>query len=159
MCDVPCSAHRLKPAGESDRAIYKAIAENLTPMDTDGPNWRQRMADVENTVRVVLSFAAPQAQQPAVEPYGHVTVSRLSQRFENHADQYTFYPAGQVPYMDNVDECVPVFTSPPPPADVPLLTDDEREEIIAAKSGYGRTNLNAIIRATEQAVRQKAGLK
>lgn len=46
-----------------------------------------------------------------------------------------------------------------PSADVQLLTDEELEEIIAAKSGYGGTNLNAIIRATEQAVRQKVGLK
>ena len=37
MCDVPCSAHRLKPADDSDMAVYKAIAKN---------------------------YAAPQAQQP-----------------------------------------------------------------------------------------------
>ena len=49
---------------------------------------------------------------PAVEPYGHVTVRRLSQRFENHVDQYTFYPAGHPPYLDNVDECITVYTAP-----------------------------------------------
>lgn len=44
------------------------FTRGLTPLDTDGPNWRQRMSDVENTVRVVLSFAAPQPQQPAEVP-------------------------------------------------------------------------------------------
>jgi hypothetical protein len=47
------------------------------------------------------------------EPYGHVTVRRLSRRHENHADQYHFYPSGQIPYLDNVDECHAVYTHPP----------------------------------------------
>lgn len=61
--------------------------------------------DVSDALRTAL-------EQPAVEPYGHVTVRRLSQRFENHTDQYTFYPAGQVPYLDNADECIAVYTAP-----------------------------------------------
>ena len=53
--------------------------------------------------------------QPEQEPvaFGSVTVRRLSQRFENHHDQYQFYPAGQSPYLDNVDECHTVYTTPP----------------------------------------------
>lgn len=47
------------------------------------------------------------------EPFGHVAVRRLSQRFESHADQYWFYPAGESPYRDNVDEIHAVYTSPP----------------------------------------------
>ena len=47
------------------------------------------------------------------EAFGFVTVRRLSQRFENHHDQYQFYPAGQIPYLDNVDECHTVYTAPP----------------------------------------------
>ncbi len=54
-------------------------------------------------------------KQPEQEPvaFGSVTVRRLSQRFENHHDQYQFYPAGQSPYLDNVDECHTVYTAPP----------------------------------------------
>ena len=50
--------------------------------------------------------------EPDDEPVGHVTVRRLSKRFENHTDQHVFYPAGQSPYLDNVDECFPVYTRP-----------------------------------------------
>ena len=50
------------------------------------------------------------------KPFGHVTVRRLSQRFQNHVDQYQFYPAGERPYLDNVDECHAVYTAPQPPA-------------------------------------------
>ena len=63
------------------------------------------------------------------EPFGHVTVRRLSQRFENHHDQYHFYPAGQPPYLDNVDECYAVYTSPP--AQRKPLTDEEIVKITA----------------------------
>lgn len=120
----------------------------------------------ELTVAELLHFAkdlrghlerkAPQPQQPAVEPFGHVTVRRLSERFENHADQYTFYPAGQVPYLDNVDECVLVFTATPS-ADAPLLTDDEIYEMYTEPRSDAE--MLAFGREVEQAVRQKAGLK
>ena len=56
------------------------------------------------------------------EPFGHVTVRRLSQRFENHADQYHFYPAGQSPYLDNVDELHAVYTRP---QSMTPLTDEQ----------------------------------
>ena len=62
------------------------------------------------------------------EPFGHVTVRRLSQRFENHADQYHFYPAGQSPYLDNVDELHAVYTRPQ--AREPLMGGDDRRHII-----------------------------
>ena len=63
--------------------------------------------------------------KPALqEPFGHVTVRRLSQRFENQADQYHFYPAGQSPYLDNVDELHAVYTRPQ--AREPL-TDEQKE--------------------------------
>lgn len=60
-------------------------------------------------------FDVPPQRQPEQEPvaFGSVTVRRLSQRFENHHDQYQFYPAGQPPYLDNVDEVHTVYTSPP----------------------------------------------
>lgn len=48
----------------------------------------------------------------AQEPFGCVTVRRLSQRFTNHHDQYHFYPAGQPPYLDNVDEVYTLYAAP-----------------------------------------------
>ena len=70
------------------------------------------------------------AEQPEQqEPFGHVTVRRLSQRFENHHDQYHFYPAGQSPYLDNVDECHAVYTSPPASKPFVGLTDKEYQEL------------------------------
>lgn len=48
----------------------------------------------------------------AAEPFGYVTVRRLSKRFANHVDQFAFYPADQRPYLDNVDECHTVYTAP-----------------------------------------------
>lgn len=44
-----------------------------------------------------------------VEPYGCVTIQRLSQRLENHVDRYSYYKEGEPPYLDNVDECVSVY--------------------------------------------------
>lgn len=108
--------------------------------------------------------------EPVVEPYGHVTVRRLSQQFENHVDQYTFYPAGYPPYLDNVDECIAVYTAPQPqqPAEASLLSDDEIRALFMAhakKNEHGVPYLTTyieggthLIRTVEQAVRQKAGL-
>ena len=66
--------------------------------------------------------------QPEQEPvaFGSVTVRRLSQRFENHHDQYQFYPAGQSPYLDNVDECHTVYTTQPHRKP---LTDEEIDKL------------------------------
>lgn len=78
----------------------------------------------------LIEWIAKKVEQPAQqqEPFGYVTVRRLSQRFENHHDQYHFYPAGQSPYLDNVDECHYVYTSPPRKPWVGL-TDLEMREL------------------------------
>ena len=65
----------------------------------------------------ITSLRAALAQQAEPSPFGCVTVRRLSLRHENHADQYQFYPAGQSPYLDNVDECHIVYTAPPQQAE------------------------------------------
>lgn len=68
---------------------------------------------VEGILTQIDNMVADMVRRPAQqEPFGHVTVRRLSQRFENHADQYHFYPAGQSPYLDNVDELHAVYTRP-----------------------------------------------
>jgi hypothetical protein len=67
------------------------------------------MRGIEEAITALREALEQPAQQ---EPFGHVTVRRLSQRFENHADQYHFYPAGQSPYLDNVDEIHAVYTRP-----------------------------------------------
>lgn len=119
------------------------------PFESGGFYWHDTEADKP-------MYAAPQAQ-PAVEPFGHVTVRRLSRRVKCLTDQYVFYSAGQVPYLDNVDECHAVYTAPPPPADVPLLTDDEIYEMYSEPRSDAE--MLAFGREVEQAVRQKAGLK
>ena len=58
------------------------------------------------------AIEAYKQQQGEAVPFGHVTVRRLRGRLENHVDQYHFYPAGESPYLDNVDECHTVYTHP-----------------------------------------------
>lgn len=62
-------------------------------------------------------------ERQAQEPFGYVTVQRLSRQFENHADKYWFYPAGCSPYLDNVDECYVVYAAPAPA--LPALTEEK----------------------------------
>ncbi len=45
-----------------------------------------------------------------IQPFGSVTVKRLSQKHENHRDMYAFYPVGEHAYLDNVDEHHAVYT-------------------------------------------------
>lgn len=98
-------------------------------------------------------FTAPSPQQPALEPVAWIRPSgRAMLDAGGYCTVYAFDDG-----MSN--HSVPLYTAPQPPADVPLLTDDERQEIINANGGYGGTNLVGVSRAIEQAVRQKAGLK
>ena len=57
--------------------------------------------------------------------FGYVTIRRLSKRFENHVDQYQFYPDGHIPYLDNVDECYQVYTKPNPLTPEELWKSDD----------------------------------
>jgi hypothetical protein len=87
--------------------------------------FRRNPQDKTLNPRPLYTTPLRQPEQPArpqQEPFGHVTVRRLSQRFENHADQYWFHPAGESPYRDNVDEIYAVYTAPPPRQP---LTDEE----------------------------------
>ena len=126
-----------------------------------------RMANVDHTERSIIGALRAALEQPAVAPFGHVTVRRLSQRFENHVDLYQFYPAGQIPYTDNVDECIAVYTAPQaqqPAAQQPqLLTDDEiwnDDELISgnAIAGLMLTDYATVVRIIETAVLKKNGL-
>lgn len=51
-----------------------------------------------------------------------------------------------------------LLSSPPPAAEVPLLTDEEMMEMVTANAGYGGTNFDRVARAIEQATRRKVGL-
>lgn len=102
---------------------------------------------------LVAEAKAPQAQQPAVEP-----VAEMSHKFGRPV---------LLPRAPMLDDKQPLYTSPTPPADVPLLTDEEIAQI-ASVSGkmlrdyaIGKSNEKPTIfaRALEAAVRQKAGLK
>lgn len=97
-------------------------------------------------------FRQPITSQAKQEPFGHVTVRWLSRRYENHMDQYTFYLNGQPPYLDNADECIPVFTSPQHKA-VVKLTPEEQDYWIGSN-----TTKQALCRAIEAAVIAKNGL-
>lgn len=85
----------------------------------------EALSDFDYDKRLAAITALRAALAETAEPFGHVTVRRLSQRFENHVDQYQFYPAGERPYLDNVDECHAVYTAPQPPAPAVELTDME----------------------------------
>lgn len=127
------------------------ILEEL-PQSLSGANFNALKPALYEALKL---YTAPQAQRSAVKP---VAYGRWHED-GGYIDMVFLDKEECSQYLDDDEEPVALFASPQPPADVPLLTDDEREEIIAAKSGYGRTNLNAIIRATEQAVRKKAGVK
>lgn len=103
-------------------------------------------------------YTAPQAQQPAVEPYGwHVTGSNELLRGEYAQSD----AESDVKRYGGTARAVALFTAPPPPADVPLLTSAEVVKC-ALCSPHSPTENNwllAFARAIEQSVRQKAGLK
>jgi hypothetical protein len=107
--------------------------EHCEPCPNDGNpllpvTWEQEVREAWKIAEQMFErshYAEVTQAQAQGEPFGHVTVRRLSKRHENHADQYAFYPAGQSPYLDNVDECHAVYLAPPPaaqPVAVPELT-------------------------------------
>lgn len=103
-------------------ALRAALAEpvlepvaTMTVRDDMGADFKFNRAHTLQAGQEFHLYTSP-LQRPAEtveEPFGWVTVRRLSRRFENHTDQYQFYPAGQSPYLDNVDECHTVYTAPP----------------------------------------------
>ena len=102
-----------------------------------------------------MDSKAPQAQQPAVEH-----VAEMSHKFGRPV---------LLPRAPMLDDKQPLYTSPPPPADVPLLTEQKMYDLYQeAMHGsfvdsphywwrYDKARKYA--KAIEQAVRQKAGLK
>lgn len=101
-------------------------------------------------------------EQPEVEPYGwHVTGSNELLRGE-YAQSDAESDAER---CGGTARAVALYTAPPPPADVPLLTDDEIKDAIRHLYKHDvvlrATFVSSIadFRAIEQAVRQKAGLK
>lgn len=80
------------------------------------------------------------------EPFGYVTVRRLSQRHPNHADQYQFYKS--TPYVDNVDECHAVYLASHPSREVEPLTD-EALGIAMTNSYYDAASFIAGVRFAE----------
>lgn len=96
-------------------------------------------------------------EQPAVEPVAWIYQNA------NTESKYLVWDKGT-----GGRNWMPLFTAPTPPADVPLLTDDERYDLYrqVMQEHYidslhywlqGPAHKYAI--AIEQAVRQKAGLK
>ncbi len=114
-----------------ERGIAAAIREVLAQPEQQ---W-QSTADKVQIEKVPANggLLPAQPERPAVhgEPFGHVTVRRLSQRFENHHDQYRFFPAGQSPYTDNIDECHAVYTTPQPAVPERKPLTDEEWQVIA----------------------------
>lgn len=73
----------------------------------------------------------------------------------NHA--YEDHPPSSCDCLTGCEfERVEYFASPPPPANVPLLTQDDIVQIILSSK---HLPLGDAIRLTEKVVRQKAGLK
>lgn len=72
-------------------------------------NWNSRNGEDDFPVGTKL-YTAP-AKRDLV-PFGWVTVRWLSKKYKDHVDQYQFYPWGQSPYLDNVDQCYTVYLKP-----------------------------------------------
>ena len=100
----------------SDRELMQQALEDL------------RMVAPDTCVETIEALRARLAE-PDDEPVGRVTVRRLSKRFENHTDQYVFYPADQSPYLDNVDECFAVYTRPAARKVRPLTDEQMRDAL------------------------------
>lgn len=78
-------------------------------------HWKIKLLPAATALRTAISEAE--------KPFGHVTIRRLSRRNIDHVDQYEFYPVGQPPYLDNVDECHTVYLAPQPaPKQEPVAT-------------------------------------
>jgi hypothetical protein len=98
--------YRLQMAGISTAAIgYWKEGDGIHP-DYDTVALR----DVARLYAKYDELYRAQAEQPkAVQaPFGRVTIRRA--RHPNHTDMFTFYPWPQPPYLDNVDECVTLYT-------------------------------------------------
>lgn len=62
--------------------------------------------------RLVDIVRAEERKQRDLQPFGWVTVRWLSKKYKDRVDQYQFYPRGQSPYLDNVDQCYTVYLNP-----------------------------------------------
>jgi hypothetical protein len=122
--------------GDADDPTQVCIALRDEGPDTDG-EMRPRglyvwLKEYPEEGALHLPGTTPPAPQAAVvqqEPFGRVTVRRLSQRFENHVDDYRFFPWPQPPYLDNADECHTVYTHPAQQAKPQPLSDPLRDDI------------------------------
>lgn len=91
-------------------------------------------------------------EQPAVEP---VAYGRWHE--DGYIDMVFLDRDECKQYLEYEEEPVCLFTTPPPPANVPLLTDDEIYEMYTEPRSDAE--MLAFGREVEQAVRKKAGLK
>lgn len=109
-----------------DQELYKAQPAQQEPFD--------HVAAANSALNQAQNRSYQIASAAQQEPFGPVTVRRLSQRFENHADQYRFYPTRQSPYLDNMDECYAVYTRP---QSMTPLTDEQFQDICNRLSRQG----------------------
>ena len=130
------------------RATVEQALEALEAMQSYAAAERKGLRICDEAI---TALRAALAQQAEPVPFGCVTVRRLSLRHENHADQYQFYPAGQSPYLDNVDECHTVYTAPPQRK--PL----SEEEILHVK-GQFRGTMNAQFVEFARAIEKAHGI-
>jgi hypothetical protein len=91
---------------DNDRAGIKQWAAGVVLGESDG-NWSVRTT-IADQQKEIDALKAELDRIKAMEPFGTVTVRHA--RFEHHADQYQFFPAGHPPYLDTADECHVVYT-------------------------------------------------
>ena len=137
------------------RALLRQAIDALSDTQTDGesPQW-----DIEKAAYDALRAAL---DAPAVEPYGYY----FREDHTKFAMPGTGFRLGSTPPSD-AEVCIPLFTAPKapqpaPPADVPMLTDDEIRKLADKADEWQESAEYALAyaRAIEQAVHQKAGLK
>lgn len=101
---------------EADKKILRAAAAAMphtNPLVAEDLIEGHTMHTEAGDILAIWRAAIQADRAERGEPFGTVTVRRLSQRFEDHVDQYQFYPAGQSPYIDNVDEVHTLYATPP----------------------------------------------
>lgn len=152
LADTPTDGE--SPQWDIEKAAYDALRTALAEPAVEPVAWYDgnkfyatesaaymACADIKN-LRPVCT------PQPAVEP---VDIEDLAHSALQEALSYGLGLDLFVRYFKAVQKASP-------PAEAPLLTDEEMMEMVTANAGYGGTNFDRVARAIEQAVRQKAGL-
>lgn len=149
---------------EADQAMRDPRAPLIQPATTE----RKLVATPDHNgahvpaspadMQVYNKIAAGYWTERKGEPFGQVTVKHPVGPF--HAPLYTFYPWPQPPYLDNVQECHTVYTSPQVPEVLPWKgldlnsMADAFEQVIEAAAHRENPFVNPVTKQAQLALRE-----